>query len=182
MNLSFNAITNTPHEIAMGHKIWFEPIRGCDVISATANAPGFNPLIAIARHYGWNYDLLARAVTACNGSSEVVILQSVTPTLILVPATKGRGNTNDIMYEYIAALWEIKPKCFHFTHYGFLQGRFPAKEIAIVLGTLLSGNIPRSIHSIIFDVDIRRSYEFYRLMCPDLQNAESDDPWISSSH
>ena len=102
MNLSFNAITNTPDEIAMGHKIWFEPIPKCDVISATANAPGFTPLIAIARHYGWNYDLIARASAACNDSRGVTIVQSVTPTLVLVPATKGRGNTDDIMFDYPA--------------------------------------------------------------------------------
>ena len=97
---------------------------------------------------------------------------------MLVPATKGRGNTDDIMYEYIKALWAIKPKCFHFTHYGFLQGRFPAKEIAIVLDILLGGYIPRSIHSLIFDIDIRRSRECYCLMRPTLQDAESDGPWI----
>jgi hypothetical protein len=178
MNLSFNAITNTPYEIEMGHKIWFEPIPKCNVISVTANAPGFTPLIAIARHYGWNYDLIARASAACNDSREVVIVQSVMPTLILVPATKGRGKTDDIIFDYLGALHTIKPKCLHFTHYGFLQGRIPAKEIAIVLDSLLGGYIPRSINSLIFDVDIRRSREFYCLMRPTLQEAESDDPWI----
>ena len=162
----------------MGHKIWFEPIPKCDVVSVTANAPGFTPLIAIARHYGWNYDLIARASVACNESRVVTIVQSVTPTLVLVPATKGRGNTADIMFDYLGALDAIKPKCLHFTHYGFLQGRIPTKEIAIVLDNLLGGYIPRSIHSLIFDIDIRRSHEFYCLMRPTLQEAESDDPWI----
>ena len=178
MNLSFNAIIITPDEIAMGHKIWFEPISACDVISATANAPGFTPLIAIARHYGWSYDLIAREAAACNESREVAVVQSVKPTLMLVPATKGRGNTARIMFDYLGALNSIKPKCLHFTHYGFLQGRFPEKEIAIVLDILLSGYIPPSIHSLIFDVDIRRSRECYRLMRPTLQGADSDDPWI----
>jgi hypothetical protein len=180
MNLSFNEITNTEDEIAMGHKIWFEPIHGCDVISATANAPGFTPLIAIARHYGWNYDLIARASAACNESRAVSIVQSVTPTLMLVPATKGRGKTDAIMFDYLGALHAIKPKCMHFTHYGFLQGRFPEKEIAKVLDILLSGYIPHSIHSLIFDVDIRRSCELYRLMRPTLHTDDGDDPWITS--
>ena len=86
MNLSFNAITNTPDEIPIGHKIQFEPIPKCDVISVTANAPGFTPLIAIARHYGWNYDLIARASAACNDSRGVAIVQSVTPTLEAIEA------------------------------------------------------------------------------------------------
>ena len=46
------------------------------------------------------------------------------------------------------------------------------------LDILLSGYIPRSIHSLIFDVDIRRSRECYCLMRPTLQEAESDGPWI----
>jgi len=102
INLSFNSITNTPDEIAMGHKIWFESISKCDVISVTSNAPSFTPLIDIMRHYGWNYDLIARASAACNDSRGVTIVQSVTPTLVLVPATKGRGNTDDIMFDYPA--------------------------------------------------------------------------------
>lgn len=43
----------------MGHKIWFDPVPGCDVISATANTPGISPLIAVARHHSWDHDLLA---------------------------------------------------------------------------------------------------------------------------
>ena len=178
MNLSFNAITNTHDEIAMGHKIWFEPIPECDVISATANVLGFTPLIAIARHYGWDFDLIARAADTCIESRRVAIVQSVTPTLMLVPATKGRGKTDIVMSDYLDALHAIKPKCLHFTHYGFLQGRFPAKEIATVLDILLSEYIPYSIHSLIFDVDVRRNRECYSLMRPTLQEAESDDPWI----
>lgn len=50
----------------------------------------------------WNYDLIARASAACNDSRGVTIVQSVTPTLVLVPATKGRGNTDDIMFDYPA--------------------------------------------------------------------------------
>jgi hypothetical protein len=61
MHLNFHVIKNTHDEIFMGHKIWFEPVPGCDVISATANAPGFTPLIAIARHFGWDYGMLVRA-------------------------------------------------------------------------------------------------------------------------
>lgn len=59
MHINFRIIKNTHDEIAMGHKIWFELVPGCDVISATANAPGFTPLIAVARHHSWDHDLLA---------------------------------------------------------------------------------------------------------------------------
>lgn len=178
MNLSFHAISNTPHEIAMGHKIWFEPVPGCDVISATANAPGFTPLIAVARYFGWDYDMLERAAAACNAKGEVLILTSVVPTLVLVPATKGRGNTNAIVSDYIDALHALKPKCLHFTHYGFLQGRFPLKEIAVVLDALLGATMPLSIHSLFVDVDVRWSREFYSLMRPTLDPFYGADPWL----
>lgn len=168
MHLNFHIINNTHDEISMGHKLWFEPIHGCDVISATANAPGFTPLIAVARHYGWDYDLLARASKACNASGEVVIVQSVTPTLVLVPATKGCGPIAAIMADYLRALRAVNPTCLHFTHYGFLQGHFPTSEVAVVLNGLLGGLLPNSVRALIVDVDLRKSTEFYGLMRPPL--------------
>jgi hypothetical protein len=173
VHLNFHIINNTHDEIAMGHKLWFEPIHGCDVISATANAPGFTPLIAIARHYGWDYDMLARASNTCNVSGEVVIVQSVTPTLVLVPATKGCAPIGAIMADYLRALRAINPNCLHFTHYGFLQGHFPTSEVAVVLNGLLGGLLPHSIRALIVDVDIRRSAEFYNLMRPALPTNRS---------
>ncbi len=49
METVIRPVVNTPDEIFAGHKLWFVPVHGCDAISATANAPGFTPLIAIAR-------------------------------------------------------------------------------------------------------------------------------------
>jgi hypothetical protein len=166
MHLNFRVIKNSHDEIAMGHKIWFEPVPGCDLISATANAPGFTPLIAIARHYDWDYNMLAQASNACNASGEVIIVQSVKPTLVLVPATKGCIPIGGIMADYLSALRAIKPICLHFTHYGFLQGHFPTSEVALVLNGLLGSFLPYSIRALIVDVDIRKSTEFYNLMRP----------------
>lgn len=42
------------------------------------------------------------------------------------------------MFDYLRALDAIKPKCLYFTHYGFLKGRIPAKEIASAVVYLAS--------------------------------------------
>jgi hypothetical protein len=176
MNIFFQIIENTPHEIAMGHKIWFKTADGCDAISATANASGFTPLIAIARYFDWDYDMVAQAAAACNEKGKVLIVRTVTPTLILVPATKGRGNTEKIRFDYLDALHQINPKCLNFTHYGFLQGRFPSNEVSVVLDILLGPYIPRSVHMLVIDIDERRSNEFYKLMRPALPMSETGVP------
>ena len=173
MNINFQIIKNTPDEIYMGHKIWFEPVPGCDVVSATANAPGFTPLIAIARHFGWDYDMIARAAAACNEEGKVIALRTLTPTLMLVPATKGRANSK-LMWGYLKALHDLNPKSLHITHYGFLQGRFPAIEISRVLDQLLGRHLPSSLQMLTVDIDERRSREFYNLMTPSLPEPDGD--------
>lgn len=178
MNLSFHTISNSPDEIYMGHKIWFEPVPGCDVISATANAPGFTPLTAIARHFGWDYGMLERAATACNEKGEVLIVTSVVPTLILVPATKGHGNTRKLMWDFINALAATEARCLHFTHFGFLQSRLPQQEVAVILGHFLDLVFPDTLKSITFDIDVRRIKQLYGLMRPTLPDDENDHFWI----
>jgi hypothetical protein len=175
MHLNFHVIKNTHDEIAMGHKIWFEPVSGCDVISATANAPGFTPLIAIARHFSWDYDMLERAATACNEKGEVLIVTSVVPTLILVPATKGRGNTGKVMWDFINALEATEARCLHFTHFAFLQSRLPQEEVSVILHYFLGLIFPVTLKTIIFDIDERRIQELYGLMRPDLPENGNDD-------
>jgi len=176
MNINFQVIKNTPDEIYMGHKIWFKAVPGCDVVSATANAPGFTPLIAVARHFGWDYDMIERAAAACNASNKVRFLRTVTPTLMLVPATRGRGDNEKITYAYLTALHELRPKSLHFTHYGFLQGRFPAAEVSWVLHRLLGQQLPTSLQMITVDIDERQSHAFYKQMCPSLPEPDVD-PW-----
>jgi hypothetical protein len=174
MHLNFHVTKNTHDEIIMGHKIWFEPVPGCDVISATANAPGFTPLIAIARHFSWDYDMLERAATACNEKGEVLIVTSVVPTLILVPVTKGRGNTGKVMWDFINALAATEAQRLHFTHFCFLQSRLPQQEVAVILDYFLGLILPRTLQSITFDIDERRIKQLYGLMRPTFPDDEKE--------
>ena len=172
MNINFRTIQNSADEIYMGQKLWFKPVEGCDVISATANAPGFTTLIAIARHFGWDYDMLAFASEACNNKGEVLTLTTVTPNLILVPATKGRSNTRRLMFDFIMALGQIEGQRLHFTHFGFLQGQFPKAEVSEILNYFLGLVLPSTLEMVVFDIDIRRQKQLYGLMQPNLPDDE----------
>lgn len=173
MNINFKIIENTYDEIYMGQKIWFSAVPGCDAVSATANTQGFTPLTAIARKFDWDLDMIEREAAACNKEDTAIIVRTVTPKLLLVPATKGRGSRKKIEYRYLKALHGLDPICLHFTHYGFLQGRFPASEISWVLNLLLGQLLPVSIKMITVDVDERRSRDFFNLMRPALKESES---------
>jgi len=166
MDIQFRVIRNTPDETLMGHKLWFQPSVGCDAISATANAPGFTPLVAIGRHFGWDYGMLEAAAAACNDKAEIAVITLTAPTLLLVPATKGQGDAKFLISDLLRATSKLGVHDLHFTHFGFLQGRFPKREIADVLDRLLSFNGPQSLHRIVFDIDERAESKLYDLMRP----------------
>ena len=98
-----------------------------------------------------------------------ILVRAVTPTLILVPVTKGRGSRRNIEYGYLKALHQLEPKCLHFTHYGFLQGRLPSVEVSCFLNLLLGQLLPKSLHILNVDIDERRSQEVFNLMRAALQ-------------
>jgi hypothetical protein len=176
MNITFRKICNTYDETFMGQKLWYYPVAGCDVVSATANAPGFTSLTAIARHFGWDCDMIVHEAAACNSKGEVLIISSVVPTLILVPATKGRGNTNKQMWNLVQALHKLDAKCLHFTHFGFLQNKLPIQEVTVILDYFLNLIIPNKLESLVFDIDERRIKQFYGLMRPSFAYDDQDAP------
>jgi hypothetical protein len=166
MDTVIRAVSNTADEILAGHKLWFSPVDGCDGISATANAPGFTPLIAVARRLGWDYDLMQSAAHTCNQTNEVAVVRQVTPTLILVPATRGRGDAEALAFDLLGALHASKVQNLHMTHFGFLQGRFPGSEIATVLSMLFKYGPTLPLKRLVVDVDARSERAFYELIRP----------------
>ena len=166
MNISFRTVTNTQDEKSMGQKYWFSPAPDCDAISATANAPGFTPLIAIARHFAWDYQLLEKAAGQCNTRGEVAIVALTGPSLFLVPATKGHGEAQFLIKDLLKAVAAVGATSLHFTHFGFLQGKFPEAEVSSVLRELLGPNVPRRLEKIVFDIDVRAERKLYDLMRP----------------
>lgn len=159
MRLIFCVREHTFDEIHMGHLLGFPAILGLDAISATANARGFTPLTAIARTYGWQRDQLEAASDVCNHRQEVAVINALSPTLLLVPQTHGddgrRPAVDSLISDLLAAVDHLKIKSLHFTHFGFVQGRFPEVEVRTILETLL-GSLPQSsIEVLYWDIDRR---------------------------
>ncbi len=150
----------------MGHKLWFLPATGCDAISATANGAGFTPLTAAARHFGWDPVSLGQATDACNARRQVAVVNDIAPTLFLVPQTKGVADAQFLIKDLLRAVSKVGVNGLHFTHYGFLQGRFPTREIADVLHELLDPGTGSRLTRLVFDIDHRMASSLYSLMQP----------------
>jgi hypothetical protein len=159
MRLIFCVREHTYDEIHMGHLLGFPAILGLDAISATANARGFTPLTAIARTYGWQRDQLEAASDVCNHRQEVAVLNALSPTLLLVPQTHGddgrRPAVDSLISDLLAAVDHLKIKSLHFTHFGFVQGRFPEVEVRTILEILLASLPQSSLDVLYWDIDRR---------------------------
>lgn len=83
-----------------------------------------------------------------------------------MPATKGHGHAKFLITDLLKAASEIAVQGLHFTHFGFLQGRFPEEEISDILGEILSPHLPRTLQRLVFDIDVRAESSLYGLMRP----------------
>lgn len=155
MNISFRSIDHADHETKMGHPIWFYPVAHCDGVSATANTNGFTPLRAIERQFGWDRSAVDEAASLCNAISEVCVVP-FSPKLLLVPATKGQGNAEFLIHDLVAASKAAGVRALHFTHFGFIQGRLPAKEIAEIFSCLFGNVATLGLECIVIDIDVNR--------------------------
>ena len=173
VDIHFRTTSNTHDETSAGHKLSFRPAEGCDALSATANAPGFTPLIAIARHFGWDYGRLEAAAAACNDRGEVAVIADLTPRLFLVPATRGHGNTTFLIKDLLRATSKLAVEGLHFTHFGFLQGQFPEEEISDILRELLTPQQPLPLQRLVFDVDSRAEARLHGLLSPGRKPADA---------
>lgn len=163
MEIIFREMPHTYDEVVMGHKLWFPESIESDVISATANIDGFTPLTAISRKYGWRNDLLTAASAQCNIRNEIAVIKELTPTLLLVPSTKGKGDTDFLIKDLIKAANVVKADVLNFTHFGFIQNKLPIYEIQSILDVLFDENFKSSIRVIIWDIDFRFKNEMKQM-------------------
>jgi hypothetical protein len=163
MEIIFREMPHTYDEVVMGHKLWFPESIESDVISATANIDGFTPLTAISRKYGWRNDLLTAASAQCNIRNEIAVIKELTPTLLLVPSTKGKGDTVFLIKDLIKAANAVKADVLNFTHFGFIQNKLPIHEIQSILDILFDENFKSSIRVIIWDIDFRFKKEMKQM-------------------
>ena len=146
---------HTYDEIVMGHKIWFPESIESDTISATANSDGFTPLTAIVRNYDWNKELVEAASTQCNSRGQIAIVKEVKPTLLLVPSTKGNGNTEFLITDLVKAANAVTADVLNFTHFGFVQNKLPVNEIESILKVMLDKNLTTTVRVVVWDIDFR---------------------------
>ncbi len=163
MEIIFREMPHTYDEVVMGHKLWFPESSESDVISATANIDGFTPLTAISRKYGWRDDLLTAASAQCNIRNEIAVIKDLNPTLLLVPSTKGKGDTNFLIKDLIKAANAVKADVLNFTHFGFIQNKLPNNEVQSILDVLFDENFNSSIRVIIWDIDFRFKKEMKKM-------------------
>ena len=163
MEIIFREMPHTYDEVVMGHKLWFPESIESDVISATANIDGFTPLTAISRKYGWRNDLLTAASAQCNIRNEIAVIKELTPTLLLVPSTKGKGDTDFLIKDLIKSANAVKADVLNFTHFGFIQNKLPIYEIQSILDVLFDKNFKSSIRVIIWDIDFRFKKEMKQM-------------------
>lgn len=163
MEIVFREMPHTYDEVVMGHKLWFPESVESDVISATANINGFTPLTAIARRYGWSNRILTSASAQCNSRNEIAVMKELSPTLLLVPSTQGKGDTDFLIKDLISAANAVKADVLNFTHFGFIQNKLPKSEIQSILNVLFDNNIKSSIRVIIWDIDFRFKKEMVQV-------------------
>ncbi|QWD04599.1 hypothetical protein G6720_03820 [Polynucleobacter paneuropaeus] len=168
MNLYFRSQKHTDHEIQMGHKLSFSLATGFgdryrfmfdDCISATANTNGFSTLNAIARVCKWDKAPLKFYADLVNEHHVIRTLNEFEPPLILVPQTRGSTKYHSAPEYYITEI--LKSASYHnvrrlqFTHYSFITGRFPEREISAIFKVLLNPLISTTLKTFIFEIDSR---------------------------
>jgi hypothetical protein len=163
MEIIFRQMPHTYDEVVMGHKIWFPESIESDVISATANSEGFTPLTAIARKYDWDRQLVEAASAQCNSRGQIAIVKEVKPTLLLVPSTKGNGNTEFLIKDLIKAANAVSADVLNFTHFGFVQNKLPVKEVESILNFMIDKSLVSSVRVVVWDIDFRFKKEMVNL-------------------
>jgi len=160
---------HTDTEIQMHHKYGFSLVRGfgrvgsLDCMSASANSKGFTTLHAIANICKWNDEQLKFYEDIVNEHHIVRYLDDFQPNLILVPKTRGSNRSKNSPEYFIT---EIIKQCnhrnikrLHFTHYSFIESKFPAKEITSILNILLNPLTYQTLDEFYFEIDSRHLRE-----------------------
>ena len=158
MKLVFRSHTNTPEEIQLGHKVGFSTIEGIDAISVTANLKGYTPFTAVLRHLEYDKEEFQKMTDNCkNGTVE--LFSRITPSLILVPPTRGNTGRNRSIEHYVSKTLQIcnaeNFKSLHFSHFGFINSEFQQLEIFKIFSVLLNPLIYTTLDVFYWEIDSR---------------------------
>ena len=197
MNIYFRSQKHTDHEIQMGHKLSFSLdsafankysfiLDNC--VSATANLEGFTTLKAIARVCKWDDEPLKFYANIVNKYHCIRTLSEFSPTLILLPQTRGSTKYKAAPEYYISEI--LKSATYHnikrlqFTHYSFIRDRFPEREISSIFKILLNPLIATNLNTFIFEIDSRyveHATKLYLLIANNLYRKRLPKPRIENA-
>jgi hypothetical protein len=197
MNIVFRSQKHTDHEIQMGHKLSFSldsafaskySFTYDNCISATANLEGFTTLKAIARVCKWDEAPLKFYADIVNEHHCVRTLNDFSPSLILLPQTRGSTKYKAAPEYYITEILKSAThhdmKRLQFTHYSFIRERFPEREIACIFKILLNPLISSTLKTFIFEIDSRyveHATNLYLLIANNLYRKRLTRPRIENA-
>jgi len=155
MLIIFRSLHHNPYEIIMGQFIWFYPCDGVDAISVTANPEGFTTQNRVGQLLGYTQDEMVVAANECNLRFEIAILNKSTPSLLLVPQTRGKKDSSFLVQDLVSACNKLDVKNLHFTHYGFIQNKLSESEFIEIFTFMMNPLTQNTLRSIIWDIDVR---------------------------
>ena len=163
MEIIFRPIEHRFFDLDKELEVQIVAITDIDAVSATENISGFVPLRSIAHEYGWDTETLRVAVKECNERSEVAILNTLKPTLFLVPKTDGKSNTLFYITDLLNAMNHLEIETVRFTHYFFLVGNFPKDDISKILEVMLNPLTKSTLKKVYWDIDTRQELQMKKL-------------------
>ena len=189
MKLIFKVHKNTAHEIELGHKVGFTIPSDVDAISLSANSNGFTPFTAAMRALYRDTKEFENIIKECKKLDAVIEARAGSPTIILVPPTRGRTGKSQSFEYYATEIINIcnyrKRKILHFAHYGFINGNFQWMEVRRIMEIFLNPLIYTTLDEIYFEIDSRYFNEafgicrdiakMYRLIKPRFEKIDSPE-------
>ena len=91
-----------------------------------------------------------------------MIFDYFSPSLLLVPKTRGKSDTKALMKNLLEAINYINAEYLHFRHYAWLLREFSAiEEVKEVLNNFLNPVIETPLKEVLFDVGDKKIVEIY---------------------
>ncbi len=134
-------------------------------VSMTANFRGFTPSnanIDDMRYRKWPKKEILNMEDSCNELQEVMIFDYISPSLLLVPKTRGKSDTKSLMRSLLDAVDYIGVEYLHFRHYEGLLREFTAiEEVTEIFNCFLNPNLETSLKEVLIDVGDKKIIEIY---------------------
>jgi hypothetical protein len=157
MEIDLRPISHSSYEVAMGHCIFYPPIK-TDAISCTFNTNGFTPMLAVLRSHCFDTEYFFRnSVLGKWHSSEfrVHVHQQYSPLLLTTTKMSTWDDAPQASSEIIKVADAEGCESLCLSHFMFLQGKFPKSALKQCLQMAASTDQLGALKRVIVDVDVR---------------------------